>query len=115
MKGGLGQSLLLAVYLAVVIGVYTLILHFLGRWLVQAEGVPLVSSSIAMNYAAVLAALVSIPYLGVVALLYFLYLIFLIAQTLYGATTGRSVVTVMLFILAALVFETFLSLFGLFD
>lgn len=114
-KGGVGNSLQLAVYLAVLIAVYTLILHFLGRWLLQAEGVSLTTSSTAMNYAMLLAAFVSIPMVGVAALIYFLYLIFLAAQALYRATAGRAVVTVALLLLAALVFETFLSLFGLFD
>ena len=70
-KGGFGDSVLLALYLILVVVVYTGLVHFLGRWLLQAEGVSLPATSTAVNYVAALAAVVSIPYLGVVALLYF--------------------------------------------
>ncbi|MFA7619248.1 MAG: hypothetical protein WC012_09385 [Thiohalomonadaceae bacterium] len=91
---------------------YTAVLHLFATWLLQTP-VPWLRTNTALNYAMVTAIFVPIPYVSVVAMGYFFFLIFLILQDLYGAVRNRALVSLSLFVMAALVFAAAAARLGL--
>lgn len=110
-SGEVGMALWMAVYLVVMTGFYTGVLHALVYGLLEKEPA-LLTTSTAVNYAMVTAALLSVPYLGPVMLLGFFTLIYLALDALFGAARWRALVVVGLFVMTGLVFESAAALLG---
>ena len=110
-SGEVGMALWMGVYLVVMTGFYTGVLHALVYGLLEREPA-LMTTSTVVNYAMVTAALLSVPYLGLVMLLGFFALIYLALIALFGVARWRALVVVGLFVMTGLVFESAAALLG---